>query len=118
MKLRFLNSWQGWLACVLAFALFLASPFLIRLYDPTAGVWDGGVLQWLLLAAVAATFGVGLMWTLWQCAFPSTDKEADQRIDDWFSGMTKAQKYWAVQGTFLFMLAYWVAILFAVASLN
>jgi magnesium-transporting ATPase (P-type) len=111
---RFFNAWQGWLASLLALALFLASPFIIRAYDPTAGVWDGGVLQWLLLAVVAAALGVGLMWTLWQIAFPSTDKEADQKIDDWFNAMTSAQKYWAVQGTFLFMLIYWVAILFAI----
>lgn len=113
---RWLSSWQGWLAGVCAVFLFLVSPLLIRLYDPTAGVWDGGVLQWLLLAAVAAALGVGLMWTLWQIAFPSTDAEADEgdNLRWWFAQMSPAQKWWAVQGTFLFMLAYWVAILFAV----
>jgi hypothetical protein len=105
---RFLNSWQGWLAGLLALALFLVSPFLIRAYDPTAGVWDGGVLQWLLLALVMAALGVGAMWTLWQAAFPSTDKAADQALSEWFEGMTAAQKWWAVQGTFMFFLLYWV----------
>jgi len=111
---RFLNSWQGWLAGVAAVALFLISPFLIRAYDPTAGVWDGGVLQWLILAIVAAALGVGLMWTLWQIAFPSTDKAADVGLASWFEAMTPTAKWWAVQATFLFLLAYWVAILFAV----
>lgn len=111
---RFLNSWQGWLASALALAVFLASPFLIRAYDPTAGVWDGGVLQWILLAVVAASLGVGLMWTLWQIAFPSTDKLADAFLQKWFGEMTGPQKWWAVQGTFLFLLLYWVLILFAV----
>lgn len=111
---RFLSSWQGWLAFVFAIGLFIVSPVLIRAFDPTAGVWDGGVIQWLVLAVVAASLGVGFIWSLWQIAFPSTDKAADESLPDWFAQMSPAAKWWAVQGTFLFMLAYWVAILFAV----
>lgn len=111
---RFLASWQGWIAAALAIGLFLVSPAIVRAYDPTAGAFDGGILQWLILALVAATLGVGAMWALWQIAFPSTDKEADSKLALWFASMTCAQKWWAVQGTFLFMIAYWVAILFAI----
>lgn len=108
---RFLSSWQGWLAFVVALAVFLVSPILIRAVDPTAGVFDGGILQILLFGVVAAALGVGVIWALWQIAFPSTDKAADEGLANWFNAMSPAAKWWAVQGTFLFMLAYWVAIL-------
>lgn len=109
--LRFLNSWQGWLAFVLALVLFLVSPALIRVYDPTAGVWDGGVLQWFLLPAVAYAFGVGWVWVLWQAAFPSMDKAADSKLAEWFEAMTPCQKCWMVQGTFLVFFALFIVLL-------
>lgn len=41
-----------WLAVPLAAALFLASSGLLRWVDPTAGVFDVGVLQVLFVSAV------------------------------------------------------------------
>jgi len=108
---RILSSWQGWLAFVVALAAFLVSPTLIRAVDPTAGVFDGGIVQFLVLGVVAAALGVGVIWALWQIAFPTTDKAADEGLARWFSEMSSTSKWWAVQGTFLAMLAYWVAIL-------
>lgn len=111
---RFLNSWQGWTAGAVFILIFLASPPLIREIDPTAGVFDAGYLHWLLLSAGAAAFGIAVVWTLWQISFPSTDKEADKRLAEWFLAMSPAQKWWAVQSTFLALLAYWLVILLAI----
>lgn len=47
--------WQArteWLAVPLALVLFLASSAVLRAYDPTAGVFDIGVLQVLLVSAL------------------------------------------------------------------
>lgn len=111
---RIVSSWQGLVAGLVALAMFLISPVLLRLYDPTAGLWDAGVLQWLVLATVAFCWGVFIAWVGWQIAFPSTDKAADEHLSAWFDEMSPWARWVAVQATFVALLALWVAILFAV----
>ena len=102
---RFFSSWQGWFAFVIALLVYVASPLLIRVIDPTAGFYDGGHLQRLLLAVVVYSCAIGVVWAGWQIAFPSTDKAADDGLSAWFAEMSPTAKWWAVQITFLAMFA-------------
>jgi hypothetical protein len=111
---RFLSSWQGLAAGALALAVYLCLPYLIRLYDPTAGAFDGGYLQWLGLACVAFYVAIWATWTGWQLAFPSTDKESDRHLAEWFKDLPPWGRWVAVQTTFLFLFWGFIQILKAI----
>lgn len=104
---RLLSSWQGLFAGVLAVALYVISPDIIRWQYPTAGTYDGGELQWILLATVVYLWGVFLAWVGWQIAFRSIDRAADKQLDSWFENLSPAFKWIAVQVTFTIMWIAW-----------
>jgi hypothetical protein len=119
MKLlrRFFSSWHILVAGLIAIALYLGSPILIRLYDPTAGAFDGGYLVWVALG-IALAYIVGFAaWVLWQLLFASLDRAtASQRsewgnLDDWFDALSPSQKWCAVQVTFIFCIILILACL-------
>lgn len=107
---RLLSSWQGLLAGVIAISLYLALPIALRAYDPTAGVFDAGYLQWLGLATVLSCWAVFVAWVTWQIAFRSIDRSADEHLSRWFEGLSDKEKWYATQATYALML-----ILFFVA---
>lgn len=105
---RFFSSWANLLTLVIATIIFLASPVLIRWYDPTAGVFDAGYLQAIFLAAVF-TFSEGFVgWVLWQLIFASLDRKTQTKESNWgwldeaTTKLTNAQFVFLVQGTFIF----------------
>lgn len=113
---RLLSSWRVLLLGAVAVALFILSPRLIYLFDPTAGTFSGGILQWLFLAIVAFFGGVFCVWVCWQAAFPSADRESQGNLGDWFLDLPPWGRWVAVQVTFLVLGLYWVLILFAVPT--
>lgn len=108
---RLFSSWQGLLAGILAVALYLALPVVLRLYDPTAGVFDAGYLQWVGLATVLSFWAVFVGWVSWQVAFRSIDRAADKRLSVWFDALTDREKWYVTQATFALMLALFVVAL-------
>lgn len=108
---RFLSSWQGLLAGVVAIALYLALPIALRAYDPTAGVFDAGYLQWLGLATVLSCWAVFVGWVTWQIAFRSIDQAADQKLGVWFEGLSDREKWYATQATYILMLVLFIIAL-------
>jgi len=114
---RFFSSWHVLLAGIIAVFLYLGSPFLIRLYDPTAGAFDGGYLVWIVLG-VSLAYVVGFAaWVLWQLLFSSLDRATASNgsewgnLDDWFDQLSPSQKWCAVQGTFIFCILLILACL-------
>ena len=58
-----LKEWKEELAGILlALLLFLVSPFLLRLLDPTAGAYDAGVLHIIVFSLVALLTFSFLAW--------------------------------------------------------
>lgn len=108
---RWFSSWQGLLAGILALGAYLALPALLRAYDPTAGVFDAGYLQWLGLSTVLSFWAVFVAWLSWQIAFTSIDKAADRRLTEWFEALSPREKWYATQVTFLCMLALFLLAL-------
>ncbi len=108
---RFLSSWQGLFASVVAVFIYFGSARAIRWVDPTAGVFDAGFLHWISLAMVVYFVAIFCAWTGWQIAFRSMDKWADLHLWAAFRDLSDMQKFWAVQGTFSFMLVLFVWVL-------
>ena len=109
---RILSSWPTLVAGLVALVLYLGSPHVIRLYDPTAGAFDGGYLVWVVLG-IALSYVVGFSgWILWQLLFASLDRLTSNEsgewgnLEQWFKEMSPCQKWWAVEGTFIFVLLF------------
>lgn len=102
---RFISSWQGLAAGFVALAAYLALPTVVRLYDPTAGMFDAGYLQWVGLATVLSFWCVFVGWVCFQIAFRSIDKEADKSISIWFESLTPREKWYSTQIAFALMLS-------------
>ena len=107
---RILSSWKNLLTLIIAVALFLVSPIVLRWYDPTCGTFDVGFLQAIILAAVL-TFAEGFVgWVLWQLIFDSLDRATQNDKSNWGTldsatrGLTPAQFVFLVQGTFVFCI--------------
>ncbi len=62
---EFVGRWANELVGVpLAIILFLLSPLLLRWIDPTAGVYDVGVFQIIILAVVTLLILSAIVWVL------------------------------------------------------
>jgi hypothetical protein len=108
---RFLSCWQGLLAGIISLGAYLALPPLLRAYDPTAGVFDAGYLQWIGLSTVLTFWAVFVGWLSWQIAFSSVDRAADQRLSEWFDALSDREKWYATQITFALMLGLFLIAL-------
>jgi hypothetical protein len=108
---RILSSWQGLIAGLVAVSLYLALPVFIRVYDPTAGIFDAGYLQWIGLATVLSCWSVFVAWVTWQIAFRSVDRAADERLSQWFEALSDREKWYATQATYALMLALFIVAL-------
>ena len=108
---RIFSSWHGLLAGLIALGFYLVLPLLVRRLDPTAGVFDAGYLVWVGLATFLAFWSVFIGWVLWQLAFKSLDKATSDRASewgklmDWFEYLPPAQRWYAVQVTFVLCVA-------------
>jgi hypothetical protein len=108
---RLISSWQGLVAGAVALALYLALPIFLRAYDPEAGLFDAGYLQWVGLATVLAFWTVFVGWVAFQIAFPSLDKDADKKIGEWFEALSPREKWYSTQALFLLMLVLFFSCL-------
>jgi hypothetical protein len=114
---RLFSSFHGFLAGVVALGIYLLLPYVIRLYDPSAGLFDAGYLQWVGLATFL-TFWTGFVaWLLWQLIFSSLDKATANAQNEWgnlqlwFDCLTPAAKWYVVQVTFLLCVAIFLICL-------
>ena len=108
---RFFSSWQGLGCGAVALALYLVLPVFLRWYDPTAGLFDAGYLQWVGLATVLAFWTVFVGWVCFQIAFPSVDKQADRHIGAWFQALSDREKWYVTQSLFVLMLLLFLVCL-------
>lgn len=114
---RFFSSWQGGAAGGVALVIYLLLPRVIRWLDPTAGVFDAGLLHLLGLAALIFYLGIFATWTGWQLAFRSLDRAADRHLEEWFGALPVPWRYLAVQGSFVVMMLYWLTCLWLAARM-
>jgi len=110
---RLLSSWQGLLAGLTAVFVFIGSGPVLRWLDPTAGVFDAGFLQWIVLASVVYLWGIFMTWIGFQIAFKSLDILTD--TPGWLAGTFLALPPWLqylwIQGCFILMGIAWLVCL-------
>lgn len=121
---RFLSSWANLVAFAVAIAVFLVSPVIIRWYDPTAGMFDSGVLQTVSLAAFFTFSEATGGWILWQLIFASLDRATQDEKSNWGSldratqSLPSLQFVLIVQGTFVFCIALFAFNIWLVTTLK
>lgn len=75
--LRFLIVWNELWSLPLALILWWASPWLLRLVDPTAGTYDAGIFQIILFTVIQAMVYHAVAWILIKMTFPGVYKYID-----------------------------------------
>jgi len=104
---RILSSWKGLAAGLVALTIYLLLPPVIRLYDPTAGVFDAGYLQWVGLATFLAFWAGFVGWVLFQLLFASLDAASANTKDEWgnlktwFEHIAPHKRWYLVQSAFV-----------------
>lgn len=74
---EFMRRWNELITLPIAIMLWYASPYFFRWIDPTAGAYDIGVLQALLIATVALFFGKPVVLLIMRISAPDVYKVLD-----------------------------------------
>lgn len=108
---KFLVKHSEYLMLLIAVLLFWLSPYVLRQIDPTAGTYDIGVLQTIILAVISFCVFQSLVWfTLKVNWLPIRCYFEDQFTTD-FKNLTPWQKI-------LICSAYYLVLLFALVVLS
>jgi hypothetical protein len=74
--------WNEFMVLPLALLLFIYSPSLLRMIDPTAAAFDLGVLQVILLGIIKVLFASGFAFLMLKFSFPSLYRVLDEYYDE------------------------------------
>ena len=114
---RIFSSWRGMISGVVALVIYLTLPPIIRFYDPTAGVFDAGYLQWVGLATFLAFWAGFIGWVLFQVLFHSLDQASANEPDEWgnlkgwFEHLSQGQRWLATQAAFVLCVILFIVCL-------
>jgi hypothetical protein len=78
---RFVRKWHEVVSIPIAFALWYLSPIFLRWLDPTAAVFDSGILQKMLFGVIALFIGNGTVWLLIKLTFPKAYRFLDDKME-------------------------------------
>lgn len=109
---RALSSWQGWLAGLIAIAIYFTFPLVGRIIDPTfqgiVPVFGVAVIHLIALASLLYFTMIAMTWAGWQIAFKSLDKLYDGRIGELYNRLPPWFSVLMIQLSFVFMVACWI----------
>ncbi|WP_143007881.1 hypothetical protein [Pedobacter antarcticus] len=71
MKHKTLKFLKEYTALIMAFVVFFTSPWLLRLVDPTAGSYDAGVLQVMIISVVQFAVFQAVTWSVVKNIWPA-----------------------------------------------
>jgi len=118
---RMLSSWRALLLGAVALVGYLVLPVLLRWYDPTAGLFDAGYLQWAALATFLACWAGFVGWVIFQCVFATIDQaSANNRgewgnLEEWFQSIPPRWKWAATQVAFVLCVSLYLVCLKLIA---
>lgn len=82
--LKFVKTYNEWFSFPIAIALFILTPKVYRLFDPTAGAFDAGIFHNAIYAIALLSLYSGVSWFFLWLKFPKLkqflDDEAEERI--------------------------------------
>jgi hypothetical protein len=79
--LNFLKNWHELFTLPLAILIWYISPSLLRLIDPTAGVYDAGIFQNILFAVIAVMVFHFFAWIMLKMTFPGVYNYLDTLLE-------------------------------------
>jgi hypothetical protein len=116
-KLReILLLWPGTWGLPIAFLLWVASPVLLRMVDPTSATLDAGVLQFMLYAAIAMLLFNELVFMGIKFNFPSVFDFYKTEFQNAFKGLETWQKVKVLCALYLGLLLALVLLLMAIIT--
>ncbi|WP_017730720.1 hypothetical protein [Nafulsella turpanensis] len=78
--LSFAKVWREFSSILLGLLLWFNSPILLRMLDPTAGIYDAGVFQIYLFAVIGLYILHGVVRILMKLIWPTTDHYLDNQF--------------------------------------
>lgn len=102
--------WNEFITIPIAFILWILSPFLLRMMDPTSAVYDAGIFQVILFTTIQMLFYNGLIWLVLKITWP----KLYHFLDDIFEvdGEIKGLSTWERVKIVLFIFAiYFLGII-------
>lgn len=112
--IRFLKEWNELLTMPVALLMWWFSGDILRWVDPTAGVFDAGILQVFLLATIGLLFGHALIWLMLRLSA----KDVYDQFDDFLNNnqnITTWQRGVFSLSYFFLLLLSWVLLVNALA---
>jgi len=107
MKLwKFLKEWDEVWTIPVAVLMLILSPHLFRLYDPTAGSYDVGILQKMFLVFIFLLIGNAFSYIMMRL----NNKRQYDRLDELNNELTQWQHVKLAYFRFYFYLAAFVAM--------
>jgi hypothetical protein len=110
MGLKAIKFIKEHLAIFAAIAAFFAYPYVIRLLDPTAGTYDAGVLQIIVISVVMFVIFQWATWQVIKSIWPSLGQYAEHFFNNDFKDLLPWQKlrvflfvYFSVLAAFVFL---------------
>ena len=104
--IKFLMEWNELWLLPISFLLLLGSDPFLKMVDPTAGSFDIGILQAVLVATFCVVWAWSLAWIAYKLSFPPLAKW----LDDIMEAETKARAilpmavYWLYVFSFIMVL--------------
>lgn len=109
---RFISSWQGAAAGLVALVIYFSLPSLYQSFDLTAGsippAFGAGLIHFIGVAALIYFSGIWLIWAGWQIAFKSLDRLYDGDIEKLYRQIPPWLAVLMIQGSFVFMALFWM----------
>lgn len=62
--------WNEFITIPIAFILWILSPLLLRMMDPTSAVYDAGIFQVILFTTIQMLFYNGIIWFILKITWP------------------------------------------------
>lgn len=74
--------WNEYFTIPLALIIWILSPYLIRIIDPTASLYDAGIFQIIIFGSISFLFAHGLVWIVFKLTWPQLYDWLDNRIEE------------------------------------
>lgn len=91
-----------------ALALWIISPVILRIFDPTAATFDAGIFQIIIFSIISLFVFIAVVWWLMKKVFGTTYKYIRNELKTDFKQLTPWQKVLISYGIFFLLLFYLV----------
>jgi hypothetical protein len=92
MKAKSLKFLKEYTALIVAFVVFFTSPFLLRMLDPTAGTYDAGVLQVMIIGVVQFAVFQAITWSIVKNIWPAIGMYMKNYFNSDFLNLTPCKR--------------------------